>query len=177
MQSVSDAVLKHEEQALQANTAKDTRGIIRYAEEEIKMAAQRERRELKAFAADLAVSVARQSIRVDKTTDQRLIRALVKGLEQSGELSQTTTEASAKAIAYAVASVSLETLIRSWNGGRRVTAIRKHQVIVPRRDSQPGATIYGRLHEKGWLQRWDAAHSFSCHQSTRGIDRSRELRA
>jgi F0F1-type ATP synthase membrane subunit b/b' len=101
MQRVSDTVLKHEERALRAKTAEDTRRILGYAEDEVKMAALRERRELKAFAADLAASIARQSIRVDKTTDRRLIRVVVKKLEQSGEFSQPTTEASAKAAAYA----------------------------------------------------------------------------
>jgi F-type H+-transporting ATPase subunit b len=96
IQRVSDAVLKHEEQVLQGKTAEDTRRIIRYAEDEIKAAAQRARRELKAFAADLAVSIARQSIQVDVKTDQVLIRTFVNSLEQSGEIPEITTEAFAQ---------------------------------------------------------------------------------
>jgi F-type H+-transporting ATPase subunit b len=96
IQRVSDAALKHEEQALQAKTAEDTHRIIRYAEDEINWAAQRARRELKALAADLAVSIARQSIQVDVKTDQVLVRTFVNGLEQRGELPEITTEASAQ---------------------------------------------------------------------------------
>jgi F0F1-type ATP synthase membrane subunit b/b' len=101
IQRVSDAVLKHEEQALRAKTVEDTRRIIRYSEDEIKAAAQRTRRELKAFAGDLAVSIARQSMRVDVKTDQGLIRTFLRGLEESGKLSETTMEGSAHEVAHA----------------------------------------------------------------------------
>jgi F0F1-type ATP synthase membrane subunit b/b' len=101
IQRVSDAVLKHEEQALRAKTVEDTCRIIRYSEDEIKAAAQRTRRELKAFAGDLAVSIARQSMRVDVKTDQGLIRTFLRGLEESGKLSETTMEGSAHEVAHA----------------------------------------------------------------------------
>ena len=101
IQRISDAVLKHEEQALQAETVEDTRRIMRYAEDEIMVAAQRARRELKTFAADLAISIARHSMRIDKKTDHDLLRTFIKGVQRSGELSETTTEASAQVVAHA----------------------------------------------------------------------------
>ncbi|HYL15109.1 MAG TPA: ATPase, partial [Terriglobales bacterium] len=52
----------------------DARKIIQSAEQEIAAAAKSARRELKAYAADLAVSMAQRQIRVDSDTDQALVR-------------------------------------------------------------------------------------------------------
>lgn len=52
----------------------DGRKVIEAAEQEIEAAAKTARRELKAYAAELAVSVAKQQIRVDASTDQALVR-------------------------------------------------------------------------------------------------------
>jgi F0F1-type ATP synthase membrane subunit b/b' len=92
MQVVAEAGMEDEEQALLEATAEDTRRILEYSEHEIGATAQRARHELKAFAADLAVSIARQSILIDERTDQDLIRAFVKELEHSDEFAQTTLE-------------------------------------------------------------------------------------
>jgi F0F1-type ATP synthase membrane subunit b/b' len=100
IQAVAEAGMENEEQALLAATAEDTRRILEYSEREIGASVQRARHELKAFAADLAVSIARQSIRVDEKTDQDLIRAFVKELEPSDEIARTTPETSIRAIAY-----------------------------------------------------------------------------
>ena len=94
IQAVAEAGMENEEQVLLAATAEDTRRILEYSEHEIVLAAQRARRELKAFAADLAVSIARQSIRIDERTDQDLIRAFVKELEHRDEIAETTLETS-----------------------------------------------------------------------------------
>jgi len=94
IQAAAEAGMENEDQALLAATAEDSRRILEYAEHEIVLAAQRARRELKAFAADLAVSIARQSIRIDEKTDQDLIRAFVKELEHRGETAETTLETS-----------------------------------------------------------------------------------
>lgn len=98
IQAVAEAGMENEEQALLAATAEDTRRILEYSEHEIVLAAQRARRELKAFAADLAVSIARQSIRIDERTDQDLIRAFVKELEHRDETAETTLETSTQKI-------------------------------------------------------------------------------
>jgi hypothetical protein len=67
---------------------------------EIEAAAQSARHELNAFDADLAVSIARRSIRIDEGTDQDLTRTFVKELELSDEIARTTPETSTRAIAY-----------------------------------------------------------------------------
>jgi F0F1-type ATP synthase membrane subunit b/b' len=54
---------------------------VENAEREIGAAAQRARHELRAFAADLAFPIARQAMHIDERTDQNLIRAFVKELE------------------------------------------------------------------------------------------------
>jgi F-type H+-transporting ATPase subunit b len=96
IQAVAEAGMENEEQALLAATAEDTRRILEYSEQEIGLAAQRARHELKAFAADLAVSIARQGIRIDERTDQDLIRTFVKELEHRDEIAETTPETSTK---------------------------------------------------------------------------------
>jgi len=100
IQAVAEAGMENEEQALLAATAEDTRRILEYSQHEIEAATQRARHELKSFAADLAVSIARRSIRIDEETDRDLIRAFVKELEHSDEITQATPETSTHAIAY-----------------------------------------------------------------------------
>jgi F0F1-type ATP synthase membrane subunit b/b' len=92
--AAAEAGMENEEQALLAATAEDTRRILEYSEHEIVLAAQRARRELTAFAADLAVSIARQRIRIDERTDQDLISAFVNELEHHDEIAETTLETS-----------------------------------------------------------------------------------
>ncbi len=72
-----------EEQRLKAAAEEDARKIVQQAEQEIAAAAKAARRELTAYAADLAVTLARKQIHVDANTDQALVRdfsqQLVKG--------------------------------------------------------------------------------------------------
>jgi F-type H+-transporting ATPase subunit b len=63
-----------EEVRIHAAAEEDTRKIVESAEQEIAAAAKLARRELKAYAAELAVSMARQQIRVDSATDQALVQ-------------------------------------------------------------------------------------------------------
>jgi F-type H+-transporting ATPase subunit b len=100
IQAVAETGMENEEQALLAATAEDTRRILEYSQHEIEATAQRTRHELKALAADLAVSIARRSIRIDEGTDQDLIRAFIKELEPSDEIARTTPETSTRAIPY-----------------------------------------------------------------------------
>jgi len=67
---------------------------------EIGVAAQRARHELRVFAADLAVSIARWAMHIDERTDQNLIRAFVKELGRPDEAAQTNPEPLIRAIAY-----------------------------------------------------------------------------
>jgi F-type H+-transporting ATPase subunit b len=63
-----------EEARIREASEEDTRKIVESAEQEIDAAAKLARRELKAYAAELAVSVARQQIRVDTSTDHALVQ-------------------------------------------------------------------------------------------------------
>jgi F0F1-type ATP synthase membrane subunit b/b' len=58
----------------------DARRIVQSAEQEIAAAARTARRDLTAYAADLAVSLARKQIHVDAGTDQDLIRSFARQL-------------------------------------------------------------------------------------------------
>jgi F-type H+-transporting ATPase subunit b len=63
-----------EEERIKAAAAEDARKIVELAEQEIAAAARAARRDLTAYAADLAVSLAAKQIKVDTTTDQMLVR-------------------------------------------------------------------------------------------------------
>jgi F-type H+-transporting ATPase subunit b len=63
-----------EEARIQAAAAEDARKIVTSAEQEIAAAAKAARRQLTAYAADLAVGLARKQIHVDTATDQALVR-------------------------------------------------------------------------------------------------------
>ena len=63
-----------EEARIQAAAEEDARKIVASAEQEIAAAAKAARRQLTAYAADLAVGLARKQIHVDPATDQALVR-------------------------------------------------------------------------------------------------------
>lgn len=79
---VADAQMEKQEQALLAAAEVEHRRISENVQREVAGAAERARNELKEFAADLAVSIARQVIQIDGSTDQHLIRAFVTALDQ-----------------------------------------------------------------------------------------------
>jgi F-type H+-transporting ATPase subunit b len=70
----------NEEMRIKAAAEEDARKIVESAEQEIVAAAKLARRELKAFAADLAVTLAKKQIRVDPSTDQGLMRSFTEQL-------------------------------------------------------------------------------------------------
>jgi F-type H+-transporting ATPase subunit b len=70
----------NEEMRIKAAAEEDARKIVESAEQEIMAAAKLARRELKAFAADLAVTLAKKQIRVDPITDQGLMRSFTEQL-------------------------------------------------------------------------------------------------
>jgi F-type H+-transporting ATPase subunit b len=63
-----------EEARIKAAAEEDARKIVASAEQEIAAAAKAARRQLTAYAADLAVGLARKQIHVDAATDQALVR-------------------------------------------------------------------------------------------------------
>ena len=87
----ADVEMNYEEQVLNTRTTEDIRRIIEYSQSEIDRATQRARQELKAFAADLGIHLARQSIKIDEITDRELVKGFFEGLGDQ-ELAQTTVQ-------------------------------------------------------------------------------------
>jgi F-type H+-transporting ATPase subunit b len=73
-----------EEARIQAAVEEDGRKIVESAQQEIAAAAKTARRELTAYAADLAVALAQKQIHVDAATDQRLVRNFAGELGSEG---------------------------------------------------------------------------------------------
>jgi F-type H+-transporting ATPase subunit b len=74
MEMAAEQEATAEDQRLQAAGAEDARKVVESAEQEIAAAAKAIQRELTAYAAGLAVSLAEKQIRVDPSTDQALVR-------------------------------------------------------------------------------------------------------
>ena len=81
----AEAQMKQEEQLMLGETAADVHRILENSEREIGAAVRHARKQLKAFAANLAVSIAHQSMRIDEKTDQNLIGAFVSELKRGKE--------------------------------------------------------------------------------------------
>jgi len=94
----AEAQMKNEEQILSTRTTEDIRRIMEYANSEIDRGAQQARRELKAFVAVLAVSLARQSIRIDERSDQELVKGFIEGLGHD-EIGSSISQPAARALA------------------------------------------------------------------------------
>jgi F-type H+-transporting ATPase subunit b len=73
-----------EEQRIKTATEEDARKILESAEQEIAAAAKLARHELTAYAADLAVALAKQNIRLDAHTDEGLVRGFAERLTANG---------------------------------------------------------------------------------------------
>jgi F-type H+-transporting ATPase subunit b len=73
-----------EEARIQAAAEEEARKMLASAQQEIAAAAKTARRELTAYAADLAVGLAQKQIHVDAVTDQRLVRNFADELGSEG---------------------------------------------------------------------------------------------
>ncbi|PYP91392.1 MAG: hypothetical protein DMG65_07935 [Candidatus Angelobacter sp. Gp1-AA117] len=85
MRSEAETAAKTEEERMMAAAEEERRRIVQSAEQEIAMAANAARRELKAYAADLAVDLAEKNIRVNQTADQVLVREFTTQLGKDGK--------------------------------------------------------------------------------------------
>ncbi len=74
MRDAAEKEAAAEEQSIQAAAEQDGRRIVEGAEQEIMAALRNARRELKGYAADLAVSLAKKQIHVDTATDEELVQ-------------------------------------------------------------------------------------------------------
>jgi F-type H+-transporting ATPase subunit b len=80
MRTAAEKAAVAEELRIKAAAEEDARRIVESAEQEIAAATKAARRELTAYAADLAVALATRQIHVDSATDQALVRNFAKGL-------------------------------------------------------------------------------------------------
>lgn len=87
MRNQAEKEAADEESRIQAAAEQDARKIVETAQQEIALAAKTARRDLTAFAADLAVSLARKQIHVDAATDQTLVRNFAGELGNEGAAS------------------------------------------------------------------------------------------
>jgi F-type H+-transporting ATPase subunit b len=74
MRDAAEKEAAAEEARIQAAAQQDARKLVESAQQEIASAAKAARRELTAYAADLAVGLAQKQIHVDAATDQALVR-------------------------------------------------------------------------------------------------------
>jgi F-type H+-transporting ATPase subunit b len=84
MRAAAEKEAAAEEQRIKAAAIEDAHKIVESAEQEIAAAAKSARRELTAYAADLAVSLAKKQIHVDAATDQALLSSFAQQLSANG---------------------------------------------------------------------------------------------
>jgi F-type H+-transporting ATPase subunit b len=85
MRAAAETDAVSEEARIKAAAEEDARKIFQAAQQEIAAAAKIARRELKAYAASLAVSLAAKQIRVDPAADQALVRDFAAQLADDGK--------------------------------------------------------------------------------------------
>jgi F-type H+-transporting ATPase subunit b len=84
LKSQAEKDFQVEEARIQQAATDDAKRVVEFAETEISAAAKAARRELKAFAAELAVSLAEKKIQIDAKTDQQLVGTFVNDLGKDG---------------------------------------------------------------------------------------------
>ena len=84
MRSQAETEAASEEQRIKAAAEEEARKIVESAGQEVEAAARLAQRDLKAFAAELAVSLAEKRIQVDAATDGALVDSFVGQLGQNG---------------------------------------------------------------------------------------------
>jgi F-type H+-transporting ATPase subunit b len=84
MNATAETSAAAEEERIKAAAEEDARRIVESAQQGIAAAAKAARRELTAHAADLAVTLASQQIKVDGRTDEALVRRFAKDLATGG---------------------------------------------------------------------------------------------
>jgi F-type H+-transporting ATPase subunit b len=85
MRNAAEKEAAAEEARIRAAAEEDARKIVASAEQEIAAAVKAARRQLTAYAADLAVGLARKQIHVDAATDQALVRSFAGQVGSAGD--------------------------------------------------------------------------------------------
>ncbi len=83
MRAAAEQDAAAEEARIHAAAEEDKRKIIEAAENEIQAAARLAQRDLKAYAAELAISLAEKRVQVDPTTDRALVQTFTRELGNS----------------------------------------------------------------------------------------------
>jgi F-type H+-transporting ATPase subunit b len=84
MRAAAEAEAAQEEQRIMATVEEEKRKVVQSAESEIAAAVKLARRDLKAYAAELAVSLAEKRIHIDPGTDHALVSSFVDQLGKVG---------------------------------------------------------------------------------------------
>jgi F0F1-type ATP synthase membrane subunit b/b' len=84
MHAAAEADARKEEERIAAAAAEEKQRIITQAEQEIDAFSRLARRELKGYAADLAIALAERRIHVDAATDRALVREFADQLGKDG---------------------------------------------------------------------------------------------
>ena len=84
IRSAAEREAAAEEARIAAATEDEKRKVVESVEQEITAATKSARRELKAFAANLAVNLAEKQVQVDAATDQALVRNFAQQLSAGG---------------------------------------------------------------------------------------------
>ncbi len=90
MRAAAEKEAAAEEERIKAATEEDARKIVDSVEQEVATAMRTARRELSAYAADLAVALAKKQIHVDVATDQTLVRQFATQLSNGDERKDRT---------------------------------------------------------------------------------------
>jgi F-type H+-transporting ATPase subunit b len=85
IRAAAEADFSAEEQRIKKAAEEDARRVVETAESEIAAAAKNARRELRTYAAELAVELAKKNIKVDAQTDAALVRDFVSQLGKDGK--------------------------------------------------------------------------------------------
>jgi F-type H+-transporting ATPase subunit b len=85
IRTAAEADFSAEEKRIQQAAEEDARHVVESAQQEIEMAARTAQRELKKYAADLAVDLAEKKIKVDAATDEGLVKGFVGQLGKDGK--------------------------------------------------------------------------------------------
>jgi len=85
IRTAAEADFSAEEQRIKAAAEQDAKNVIAAAEQEIAAAGRTAQRDLKSFAAGLAVDLAEKKIKVDDATDQALVRGFAAQLGKDGQ--------------------------------------------------------------------------------------------
>jgi len=81
----AEADFSTEEKRIQQAAEEDARHVVESAQQEIEMAARAAQRELKKYAADLAVDLAEKRVKIDTATDEALVKGFVGRLGRDGK--------------------------------------------------------------------------------------------